>query len=638
MAALSGVGTKAHRRVGRRGVLLRLVVLLVLVPSLQFFHGTASSAAGDPVIAAAGDIACDPGVSWFNGGNGTPTDCQQKATASLLTGADAVLPLGDNQYNCGGASTWAQSYDPSWGQQKAITHPVPGNHEYLTSGGTDCSTAPDAKGYFQYFGSAAGDPTKGYYSYDLGSWHIIAMNSECGYVASLGSCQLGSPEETWLRNDLAAHSAAPCTMAYWHRPRYVSTTSGGDSSFSQFWKDLYAAHADVILTGHAHWYERFVLQNPSGVPDENGIREFVVGTGGEESGSAPASTKLPTSAVTGAGIFGVLKMTLHAGSYDWNYVQTPSANTFTDSGSTACHNAAVVVPDTSAPTTTMTCNGSPCGTSPYPAPVTVGLSATDTGGSGVARTAYTTDGTDPRSSPSAVTYAGPFSVSQKTTVTFASVDGAGNQEAPTAQVVDVTTATDTTAPTTTITCLGTACTTGWYRQTTVGVTLSATDTGGSGVKQTRYTTDGTSAASSASAQLYTAPFAVAETTTVSYLSEDNAGNVEAENRRIIRIDAAPPSAVITSPANGSSYKRGSTIAITVTASDTGTGAGPASGVSSVAFYRDGSTLLSTDSSAPYSYAWSPSRSLSGSHTITAVVTDVAGNSTTSASVTVNLAH
>jgi hypothetical protein len=631
----SGMGTKAGRGSGRRAGILRLVVALALVPTLQSFHQTAAAAAADPVIAAAGDIACDPGVSWFNGGNGTPTDCQQKATASLLTGVDAVLPLGDNQYNCGGASTWAQSYDPSWGQQKAISRPVPGNHEYLTSGGTDCSTAPDARGYFQYFGTAAGDPTKGYYSYDLGSWHIIAMNSECGYVTSLGSCQLGSPEETWLRNDLAAHSTAPCTMAYWHRPRFVSTTSGGDTSFTQFWKDLYAAHADVILTGHAHWYERFVLQNPSGQPDENGIREFVVGTGGEESGSAPVATKLPTSAVTGAGIFGVLKMTLHPGSYDWNFVRTPNSATFTDSGTTACHNAAVA-PDTSAPTTTMTCNGSPCSTSPYSSPVTVGLSATDTGGSGISRTVYTTDGTNPLSSPSAVTYSAPFSVSQKTTVTFASVDGAGNQETPTAQVVDVSVTTDGTPPTTAIACLGSTCSTGWYRQPSVGVTLSATDAGGSGVKRTIYTTDGTSAASSPSAQVYAGPFAVAQTTTVSYLSEDNAGNVEVENRRTINIDAAAPTAALTSPANGSSYKRGSTIAITAAASDSGTGTGAASGVRSVAFYRDGSILLGSDSTAPYSYSWSTPRSLTGSHTLTAVVTDVAGNSTTSAAVTITL--
>jgi hypothetical protein len=516
----------------------RLAVAAAVAASIPLFVGTTSHAATDPVIAAAGDIACDPSVSWFNGGNGTPTDCQQMATASLLAGVDAVLPLGDEQYNCGGAAAFAQSYDPSWGQQKVISHPVPGNHEYWTSGGTDCSSQPNAAGYYGYFGSSAGDPTKGFYSYELGAWHIIALNSECGYIASVGGCGSGSLEETWLRNDLAAHSTAPCTLAYWHRPRFASTNSGGDTSFNQFWIDLYAAHVDVVLNGHAHWYERFAQQNPSGQADSNGIREFIIGTGGEESGSAPTTT-LATSQATGSGVFGVLKMTLHPGSYDWNFVRAPnSTSTFTDSGSTACHQAASTV--------------------------------------------------------------------------------------------------DTTAPTTTISCDGLTCLTGWYARTSVTVALSATDTGGSGVSSTRYTTDGTDPASSSSAVTYTAPFPVSQTTKVRFASIDNAGNQESPKSQQIQIDAAAPTVAITSPADGSSFKRGTDIVITASAADAGTGSASPSGVASVTFFRDGTIKLGSDLSAPYSVTWSTRGRALGAHTLTTVAKDVAGNSTTSSTVTVHL--
>lgn len=613
----------------------RLTVAVAVVASTPLFFGTSSSsAAADPVIAAAGDIACDPSVAWFNGGNGTSTDCRQKATASLLTGADAVLPLGDEQYNCGGAAAWPQSYDPSWGQQKAISHPVPGNHEYWTSSGTDCSTQPNAAGYYGYFGSSAGDPTKGYYSYDLGAWHIIALNSECGYIASVGGCGSGSPEETWLRNDLAAHSTASCTLAYWHRPRFASTTSGGDTSFTQFWNDLYAAHADVVLNGHAHWYERYALQNASGQVDPNGVREFIVGTGGEESGSAPA-TKLANSQAIGSGVFGVLKMTLHPSSYDWNFVRDPSSSsTFTDSGSTACHNAAPA--DTTAPTTTISCNSAPCSDTSYSSAVSVALSASDTGGSGVSSTRYTTDGTDPTTSASAVTYSGPFAVPQTTTVRFASIDNAGNQETPQSQQIQVAAQADTTPPTTTVSCDGSTCLTGWYAKTSVTVTLSATDTGGSGVSSTRYTTDGSDPTSSGSAVAYTAPFSVSQTTTVKFASADNAGNQETVRSQQIRIDAAAPTVSITSPADGSSYKRGTNIEITASATDAATGSAAPSGVASVTYYRDGGTKIGTDSSAPYSVTWKTSGKALGSHTLWVVVMDVAGNSTTSSTVTVKL--
>ena len=212
----------------------------------------------------------------------------------------------------------------------SITHPVPGNHEYQASNGTDCDGSGTASGYFRYFGAAAGDPADGYYSYDVGTWHLIALNSNCPAV---GGCSARSPEEQWLRADLAAH-AAQCTLAYFHYPRFSS--SGDIKGSSAFWVDLYAAGADVVLSAHKHNYERFAPQDPNGSADPNrGIREFVVGTGGK-SYQGFKSTPDPNSEVRDAGVFGVLELTLHPGRYDWQFVPV-AGKSFFDSGSTSCH-------------------------------------------------------------------------------------------------------------------------------------------------------------------------------------------------------------------------------------------------------------------------------------------------------------
>ena len=490
-------------------------------------------AATDPVITTAGDISCDPLNSGFNGGDGTATDCREKFTAALLTGSDAVLALGDEQYACGGLSAFNQAYEPSWGTSKPVTYPVPGNHEYQSSGGTDCASG--AFGYFTYFGARAGDPSRGYYSYNLGSWHIIALNSECSFI---GGCGSGSSQETWLKNDLAANASAPCTLAYWHRPRFASTSGGGDTTFSAFWQDLYAAKVDVVLNGHEHWYERFAPQGPSGQADPAGIREFIVGTGGE-SYVQPAANHAVNSEVLnwGQNAFGVLKMTLHAGSYDWAFV--PVTGTFSDTGSTACHNASQGGPDTTAPTTTVACNAAPCSSGWYRAiPISISLSATDFGGSGLASTTYTTDGSDPTSSSTAVTYTGPFSIS--------------------------------------------------------------------------------------------------ETTTVRFSSSDNAGNQETVRSQTIRVDAAAPSVNITSPADGSSVKRGATVTVTAAATDSGTGTATASGIARVDFYLDGKKTASA-STSPYAFSWATRRAGFGAHRLWAIAVDVAGNATTSAMITVTIA-
>jgi len=288
--------------------------------------------AGDPVLAAAGDIACDPLDPKIN-----RTDvnaCRENVVAQMIaadTSVTAVAALGDVQYECGGLAAFRQSYDTTWGRLKAITHPAVGNHEYIpssTSAATDCDPTATAAGYFTYFGAAAGEPGKGYYSYDLGAWHVIVLNTTC---EKAGGCGSGSPQEIWLRQDLAAHPTA-CTLAYFHIPLWSSGTRG-ELNAKTFVQDLAAAHADVILTGHDHIYERFALQNAAGVADPTGLRAFVVGTGGKN--HTPQEVRLPTSELINHDTFGFLKLRLHAGSYDWQFVPEPG-RTFTDSGSEAC--------------------------------------------------------------------------------------------------------------------------------------------------------------------------------------------------------------------------------------------------------------------------------------------------------------
>ena len=237
-------------------------------------------------------------------------------------GMQTVLALGDLQYPGGAFSDFQASYDPTWGRVKTITKPVPGNHEYQTA---------NASGYYSYFGSAAGDPAKGYYSFDVGSWHIVALNSNCSSIS--GGCGAGSPQETWLRTDLAAH-ATTCALAYWHHPRW-SSAGGGTSSMQAIWKAAYDAGVDVVLAGHVHNYERFAPQGATGgLNNSTGVREFVVGTGGAN--LASASSPIANSQVLQNTTFGVLELSLHATSYDWRFVPE-AGKTFTDSGSTACH-------------------------------------------------------------------------------------------------------------------------------------------------------------------------------------------------------------------------------------------------------------------------------------------------------------
>lgn len=266
------------------------------------------------VLVGAGDIAsCD--------------FLEDSATAAVVNAtAGTVFTLGDNAYPEGTAADYANCYQPTWGVVKDRTRPVVGNHEYLSSS----SAAP----YFAYFGAAAGEPGKGWYSYDIGTdWHVVVLNSNC---TNVGGCVAGSVQERWLRADLAA-STRPCTVAMWHNPRFSSGEHGSDSSTDAFWQALYDDGAELVLNGHDHDYERFAPQDPSaGADPTHGIRQFVVGTGGMKL-RAFGST-VANSQVRIAEAHGVLKLTLGAGAYDWAFVPV-AGEVLGDSGTGVCHGA-----------------------------------------------------------------------------------------------------------------------------------------------------------------------------------------------------------------------------------------------------------------------------------------------------------
>ncbi|HEY3129931.1 MAG TPA: metallophosphoesterase [Acidobacteriota bacterium] len=279
--------------------------------------------ARDFVLAAAGDIACGSG-SFF-------AACRDRETSDLLlqVNPDVVLALGDNQYEFGLYNDFLNFYDKSWGRVKFKTRPTTGNHEYELF---------SADGYFDYFNGvgnftgSAGDRDKGYYSFDLGNWHLIALNSNCSRV---GGCNTGSLQERWLRADLAAHPNS-CILAYWHHPRFSSGQHGGSLEYQALWQALYDSRADVVLVGHDHDYERFAAQTPSGALDsQRGIRQFVVGTGGRD--LTTFALIVPNSEVRDSRTFGVLKLALHSGSYEWEFIPI-TGGTFRDSGSGFCHN------------------------------------------------------------------------------------------------------------------------------------------------------------------------------------------------------------------------------------------------------------------------------------------------------------
>jgi hypothetical protein len=296
--------------------LLSVVLATIFLSAIVFcFHSGADRAlAADTspaILVGAGDIA----------------DCKDlsgaEATARLLEKiSGTVIAIGDLAYPDGSKENF-DCYDKTWGRLKDRTRPAPGNHEFHSQGATF---------YFQYFGKAAGNSEDGFYSFDLGAWHIISLNSEC---LQIGGCNAGSREEKWLRADLATHPNA-CTLAYFHKPLFSSGGAHGDDlELKPFFQALYEANADVILNGHDHDYERFSPQDANGKADAaRGIREFVVGTGGKN--HRPFGAPHPNSEVRDATSFGVLKLTLQANGYDWQFIPE-AGKSFTDSGSGTCH-------------------------------------------------------------------------------------------------------------------------------------------------------------------------------------------------------------------------------------------------------------------------------------------------------------
>jgi hypothetical protein len=304
-------------------ILLACAAMLLALPAAA---GARSPRPADPLIAAVGDIACHPKQAHTAG------ECQQADTARVAARLHptAVLALGDNQYNIGSLEEFLGpgGFNETWGFLKPIMHPVTGNHEY--------DTTHDGAGFYEYFGALAGPGHRGYYSYRVGSWHIIALNSNCSDVGCADSehAMVTTAEVAWLKRDLA-HVHHRCILAYWHHPLFTSYHRlDHDMGAAPLWRLLLAGRADVVLNGHAHVYERFVPQNIAGRPTALGIREFVVGTGGEKHNIFDGRP-LPNTRMRDDRDYGVLFMRLHRNSYAWQFRTV--ANRIIDRGSATCH-------------------------------------------------------------------------------------------------------------------------------------------------------------------------------------------------------------------------------------------------------------------------------------------------------------
>lgn len=296
------------------------VRLRTTAPRLFIMLLTISAGACNSAGSMGGPILEGPSVTLV--GAGDIADCDSdgdEATAALLDAIPGpVFTAGDNAYESGTAQEYATCYGPSWGRHKDRTRPTIGNHDFRTN---------DGGPYYDYFAANAGPAGLGYYSYDLGAWHVVALNSNVDRDP-------GSPQLDWLSADLAANPAS-CTIALWHHPRFSSGDHGNDGSMGAFWDVLYDAGVDVVVNGHDHNYERFAPQSPAGSPDpQRGIREFVVGTGGKSLRSVGSPEA--NSEVRNDDTHGVLELTLYDSGYAWEFIPI-AGQSFRDSGSGACH-------------------------------------------------------------------------------------------------------------------------------------------------------------------------------------------------------------------------------------------------------------------------------------------------------------
>ena len=320
--------------VGRSlGGLILLTLLVPMQARAQRLMSRPNGGANQAQAQAKAKKKHSPARTFVLVGAGDIASCRHpegaRATAKLIEQIPGtVFAAGDLAYESGSAEDFNNCYDPAWGRFKDRTKPALGNHEYEDR---------SASGYFQYWGTKAGSPGKGYYSYDLGDWHIIVLNTNCD-EKDLGGCAAGSPQETWLKQDLAKH-ANVCILAYGHHALFSSGVFKRHAVHPELrplWEDLYAAHADLILAGHEHSYERFAPQDPEGKADPaNGIREIVVGTGGRSHDLLGFAT--PNSEVRDWETFGVLKLTLSPGKYAWEFIPE-EGKSFHDAGSGVCHN------------------------------------------------------------------------------------------------------------------------------------------------------------------------------------------------------------------------------------------------------------------------------------------------------------
>ncbi len=318
------------------------------------------------VIAAAGNIGCDPKNPNFNDGKGTKNACHMRQVSNLLLRPNGrpryatVLALGDNQYVCGGLRAYKRSYGKTWGRLYKVTKPVVGDKDYRTTlnapDGTDCTNPPGrAAGFFEYFDGiklvkprpAIGPGAGAYYSFNVPKgcrprdpvcWHVIALNGNC---RKGGGCEPGTKQYAWLQNDLATHpnSKYACTLAFWHWPRFSSGPHGSDTDFDSIWRLLYQHDVDVVLNAHEHLYERFAPQDPDGNADPtHGIRQFTVGTGGVSHARFGTPDRLPTSQASNDDTFGILRIKIADGSYTWRFVPEPGKS-FSDASNSpaACH-------------------------------------------------------------------------------------------------------------------------------------------------------------------------------------------------------------------------------------------------------------------------------------------------------------